>query len=1095
MGVRNLAVVLTGDATSLGGALRSSSAQIERFTRDAEKNNGRMATSWKNVGAAAGAAGVAIAVGLTGAGVAAAGFEARMRNVNSITALSEAAFRAQGDAVLDLSRQLPQSANTLAEGLYEIASSGFQGSRGLLVLRASAEAASAGLTSTANSATAITAVLNAYGLSASSATDVSDSLFQTVNLGVISFEALTGVIGDVAGTAAAAGVDINGVGAAIATMTLTGISAAEAGTSLNRVIQSLLQPSEGLAAVYQRLGYESGEQALKTRGLAGVMEDLRLATGGNVTALLQLFPEIRAARGALALMSNEGRTYKGVSDQIEDADRRQGATKRALAEQMKATSAQVRQAINGLRAEAIQVGLAVLPAFNDFLGIARDLGGDAMPLIESGVAAVGPLFRALAGTGANVVSVLVALAEVAAPVAGALLGMVAAPIIGGLTLLAQALEDLTGFLADNRELVIVLAAVMGGVYLVSVLRALTATVSLNLAVLRAAGGLGTFAGGAATAGAAARFAAVGIGGLAASLLALSTVATAGFVAVLATAGLAINSWQQAGRAAEAYVESTTAGFNALRPERAERTVAALRRTARESVKAADDYKGAAGTFRLGLDAIFGDADDQARKGLAAAEAANKLERQVGLAAANVRRLATDTGASEAAIVSFALKNDVDLSKPWGRLGDEISQVRDGMADLERASGTSADVMERAVGSNIEALQAFGEALAQAQEKAAQAFLGATDVVSGFDPSRGIDEQQAATRRLEDAEQRLADLRARQRAETKLDIADAQALRRAEEDVADARVEVTEASTLRSRSTLEGFYRETIAGAEQFTERLTAVTERGLDPNVVARLLREGPEKAAPLLQALAKDHSGRLIDLVNTSEERLRELNMIVVEQARLTAIAVNSATDENVRDLGTAMKVAQKVLAANGKATADAIAAQIGVPTEKVLEVARNFGITLGEEIAAGAASVPISPRVREQLYSGKVSQLQRAGLAAGGLVPGPYVGPTADNVLIRANPREYVLPVASVDHYGLGFLEALRRRAVPRFASGGLVSAGPAGAGSSVTTVTRTEHRTHSAPVYVDKVVAHDYDDFRDRLERDADLASSPGYLGGGL
>lgn len=66
-----------------------------------------------------------------------------------------------------------------------------------------------------------------------------------------------------------------------------------------------------------------------------------------------------------------------------------------------------------------------------------------------------------------------------------------------------------------------------------------------------------------------------------------------------------------------------------------------------------------------------------------------------------------------------------------------------------------------------------------------------------------------------------------------------------------------------------------------------------------------------------------------------------------------------------------------------------------------------------------------------------QPPGLAGGGTVGGPWKGPKADNVLgvsdsgvpvARVNPREYVEPVASVDYYGVGLFDALRRRVIPK-------------------------------------------------------------------
>ena len=65
--------------------------------------------------------------------------------------------------------------------------------------------------------------------------------------------------------------------------------------------------------------------------------------------------------------------------------------------------------------------------------------------------------------------------------------------------------------------------------------------------------------------------------------------------------------------------------------------------------------------------------------------------------------------------------------------------------------------------------------------------------------------------------------------------------------------------------------------------------------------------------------------------------------------------------------------------------------------------------------------------------------GFADGGPIGGPYIGPKADNVPgfiafsgggvapVRLNPREFIQPVASVDQYGLGFMEAVRTGAFP--------------------------------------------------------------------
>lgn len=61
--------------------------------------------------------------------------------------------------------------------------------------------------------------------------------------------------------------------------------------------------------------------------------------------------------------------------------------------------------------------------------------------------------------------------------------------------------------------------------------------------------------------------------------------------------------------------------------------------------------------------------------------------------------------------------------------------------------------------------------------------------------------------------------------------------------------------------------------------------------------------------------------------------------------------------------------------------------------------------------------------------------GYATGGPIRGPGTA-TSDSILARLSDGEYVIRAAAVRRYGLGFLHALNGMALPRFATGGLVS-----------------------------------------------------------
>lgn len=330
--------------------------------------------------------GAAVAGGMGVAVKASAEFEAEMRNVNSILKESEPVFRALSESVLALSGKVGQAPEILARGLYDIASSGFNGAEGLQVLEASAVAATAGITDTATASRAITAVLNAYGMSADQSGRVSDVLFKTVERGVLTFGELAQNIGDVISTAAQAKVPIEEVGAAIATMTRAGIQAPEAVTSLNQMLLSFIRPTEQAKAAAQHLGLELTATNLAAKGLGGVVQEMTGAlkigvddldamqqagaseaeimalvadrSGKATEALAEFFPNVRALRGALALASQGGKEFSADVQAMAQAT---GASASAFAEQSKSFSVQWSKTWAGMRAFLVQVGSAFLP--------------------------------------------------------------------------------------------------------------------------------------------------------------------------------------------------------------------------------------------------------------------------------------------------------------------------------------------------------------------------------------------------------------------------------------------------------------------------------------------------------------------------------------------------------------------------------------------------------------------------------------------------------------------------------------------------------------------------------------------------------------
>jgi TP901 family phage tail tape measure protein len=379
--VRNLYVKLSANVGSFRGQMVAAGADVRKFGTDvvqtAERNK-QFARSLSTIGLVAGGV---MAAGLILGVRAQIQLEQAMRNVATISDEIGNHLGFYTDQIVRMSTEVPQSAKSLADGLYDIVSSGFDGAQAMDILRVSAKGASAGLTDTATSAKAILTVLNAYGLSAAHAGDVSDILFQAVNKGVMTYEQLASAMGNVVPTAAAAGVKFDDMASALAAITLSGLTADEAATSLNQTINKILAPSATMERAIHQIGYQSGYAAIQGLGLHGVITKLAKSQGTAADTALTLFPEIRAARGFMALTAAAGKNYASTFGSIANQMERAGAAQKAYQTQSQATATQLKLLENNVTALGIEAGQVLAPGIKAAVAILQDFTGmlDAMP--------------------------------------------------------------------------------------------------------------------------------------------------------------------------------------------------------------------------------------------------------------------------------------------------------------------------------------------------------------------------------------------------------------------------------------------------------------------------------------------------------------------------------------------------------------------------------------------------------------------------------------------------------------------------------------------------------------------------------------------
>lgn len=293
-------------ADQLGSAVLTLSVDDRQFNAGLQKAQ----TSVQQVGAT-----LQSALGTLGLATSAAGIAAFVGNqVTQLDAASAAVrtlgvdSKELGSRLQALSAELNNNISTLdlTKAAYDVASSGFSSAAAATeILRASALGAKGGFAEVNDVAAALTGVLNAYGLSASEATNIVDGFVQTQADGVITVRQYAAEIGNIASIAAASGVGIQELNAAIATATLRGVPVAQTFTGLRQALSSIIKPSEQAKDLAQSLGIEFNVGALQAKGLGGVLADVQQKTGGAADKIAILLGSVEAQAAVQPLLNDK----------------------------------------------------------------------------------------------------------------------------------------------------------------------------------------------------------------------------------------------------------------------------------------------------------------------------------------------------------------------------------------------------------------------------------------------------------------------------------------------------------------------------------------------------------------------------------------------------------------------------------------------------------------------------------------------------------------------------------------------------------------------------------------------------------------------
>ncbi len=219
----------------------------------------------------------------------------------------------------------------LAKGMYEVLSASIEPTKAIAFLGEAAKSAKAGLTDVRTAVDVLTTVINAYGMKAEDVTKISDIMFQSVNVGKLTYEQMAAALGTVVPVAAQVGVSFDEIAAAMSTLTRSGVDANTTTTQLRQILVSVLKPTAEAAKLAKSLGLEFNSQALASKGLSGFLQDVTAKTGNSSDLMTVLFGNVRALSGVMGLAGQNAKAFSGDLEVMKAAA---GSTETAFKKQM-----------------------------------------------------------------------------------------------------------------------------------------------------------------------------------------------------------------------------------------------------------------------------------------------------------------------------------------------------------------------------------------------------------------------------------------------------------------------------------------------------------------------------------------------------------------------------------------------------------------------------------------------------------------------------------------------------------------------------------------------------------------------------------------
>jgi len=342
-------------------------ADISGFSRGLQKAQKSLAT----VGADMQRAGMAMSLAITVPMVAAAAaglklagdFEAGMNKVAAVSGATGAEFEALEKQARDLGKTTKFTAGEAADAMGFLAMAGMETTDIMGSMTDTLNLAAAANIGLAESADVITNILKGYGLEVedlAAATDTLATIMSSANTDLTQLGTAFKFVGPVA---AGVGLRFNEMAAAIGLLGNAGIQGSMAGTSLRKIITSLLGPSKEGANIMKKYGINVLDAAGNMLPMAAITEQFAAGfekVGSSAEHSADMM-ELIGLRGGPAMISIIDQGADAMRNLEEKADKAAGSVGRMAETMMKGLKGSMTKMRSALQDAGISLGQILAP--------------------------------------------------------------------------------------------------------------------------------------------------------------------------------------------------------------------------------------------------------------------------------------------------------------------------------------------------------------------------------------------------------------------------------------------------------------------------------------------------------------------------------------------------------------------------------------------------------------------------------------------------------------------------------------------------------------------------------------------------------------